>query len=80
MPTFSLSQHDGYVEIVNDSEIEYTPEIIIAKYEKSRLTDVSSTSITFSAGEKRNISIDSGDIRVFVWNSLKDMVPLAYPK
>ena len=76
-PTFSITDHDTYVEILNDSDIANTATVIIAEYDNYCLVNLMSIETSFAANENRTLLVGSGKkYKVFVWDSLKGMIPL----
>lgn len=73
---FTVDYGDGYADITNISDSMQTAAVITAEYSGGVLVSVNAGNVTFAAGEKRSIIINN-NTKVFVWDSLKGMKPLA---
>lgn len=73
---FTVINNGASAEVINNGA-EQTVTVIIAGYEGDMLRSISTEDITFSKNEKRTFTLGSGTYKVFVWNSLSGMVPMA---
>lgn len=75
---FTTIKHDTYAEVINNTSKSQSATVIIAKYSNKKLKDTKIISTTFSANEEKSFSHSYGsDYKVFVWDSLEGMKPLA---
>lgn len=72
---FVVDNQGTLANITNNGE-EQTVAVIIAEYDEKTLKSVNSADITFVKDEKRTFMLGNRNYKVFVWNSLKDMVPM----
>lgn len=73
---FTVDYGDGYADITNISDSMQSAAVITAEYSGGVLVSVNAGNMTFAAGEKRSIIINN-NTKVFVWDSLSGMKPLA---
>ncbi len=75
-PCFIVTGYGSYSDICNDSDAPNTVTVIIAEYSGERLKNVQFAEMRFEPHETRTIT-HNADSRVFVWNSINGMKPLA---
>ena len=73
---FSVTMYSGYAEVQNNGTEAQEATIIIADYDSGVLKNINTAKITFAAGEKMSFMC-SKSAKVFVWDSLSGMKPLA---
>ncbi len=73
---FTVINNGASADVINNGA-EQTVTVIIAGYEGDMLRSISTEDITFEENEKRTFTLGSGTYKVFVWNSLSGMVPMA---
>ncbi len=73
---FTLTNHGDSTDIKNISSTSQNAIVIVAEYNSGRLNDIHTYKATFSANETKMIMHDAS-ARVFVWDSLTGMRPLA---
>lgn len=69
---FTVNYGDGYADITNTSGEAKTVSVIEADYSDNTFVDLKSRRMTFDAGEKRTMIINSST-KIFVWDSLEGM-------
>lgn len=74
---FTVDYYDSYVEITNNTDSNKSATVITAYYtDAGVLIDMSSEKINFAGGETYSLEIE-GNSKIFLWDSLNGMVPLA---
>ena len=76
-PYFIIDKNGTYADITNLGETK-SVTVIIAEYSNGELLkNVTYSDVWFEKDEKRTFMLGNGNYKVFVWNSLTDMIPLA---
>lgn len=74
-PCFTIENNGTAADVTNTGK-EQMVTVIIAQYDGGVLQNVKAEEITFSENEKRTFALGEGTYKVFVWNSLSDMIPM----
>lgn len=73
---FTIVSHGSYSDVRNTALLPQTATVIIAELTDGALTDITSELYTFTANETKSFE-HSENARVFVWDTLDNMRPLA---
>lgn len=73
---FNLTCTDNISTIINNTSLPQTVTIVVAEYSNGALSNVSTHNETFAPNETKTYS-HAANARVFVWDSLRGMKPLA---
>lgn len=74
--TFSVISYEGYSEVRNNTDVRQTVTVIAADYSDGALDNVTAETQAFAPNETKTFS-HTANTRVFVWDSLSHMRPLA---
>ncbi|MCH5212417.1 MAG: CHAP domain-containing protein [Oscillospiraceae bacterium] len=77
IPYFTLINHGNYTDVRNNTNEVRTVTVIVAGYDEGILREITASRLTFNAGETHTFIHNSDECRIFVWDSLNGMRPLA---